>query len=262
MQGHAQGYERTREALLEAALAHVPFEGWSPATFRTARREAGIDPASARAACPRGAVDLALAFHERGDRRMEKRLRAEALEEMKVRERITHAVRVRVEAIEDREAARRAAALFSMPHLAAEGARLIWNTADAIWTATGDTSNDVNWYTKRATLSGVYGSTVLYWLGDESPGAADTWSFLDRRIGDVMTFERVKGTVSGNRVLKTLFAGPLWALGRVRAPHRMPRGDMPGLWPEGDAAPAAHGARSPDDAGAGGGDPPGDPQHG
>ena len=258
-----QGYERTREALLEAALAHVPFEGWSPATFRAALRETDTPPAAARAACPRGAVDLAVAFHERGDRRMEKRLLADALEEMKVRERIAHAVRVRVESIDDREAARRAAALFSMPHMAAEGARLVWSTAGAIWTACGDTSEDVNWYTKRATLSGVYGSTVLFWLGDESPGSADTWSFLDRRIGDVMTFERVKGTVAGNPVLKTLFAGPIWALGRVRAPARAPRGDMPGLWPEPGADTS--GPDDPDAAdarAAPGNDAPGSPQHG
>ena len=251
-------YERTREALLEAILPHVPFEGWSPAAFRRAARESDVGEAAARAACPRGAVDLAVAFHERGDARMAARLRAEALEDMRVRERITHAVRTRIETIGDREAARRAAALFSMPHLAAVGARLIWNTADAIWIACGDASDDVNWYTKRATLSGVYGSTVLYWLGDESPGDVETWGFLDRRIEGIMAFERTKGTVAGNRALRTLFAGPIWALGRVRAPSRMPRGDMPGLWPD----PPEAGATEPDPDARTPDGPPGDPQHG
>ena len=232
-----QEYERTTEALLDAALPHVAFEGWSPAVFRAARRDADIGEGAARAACPRGAIDLAAAFHRRGDRRMEAALQAEPLEEMKVRERVTHAVRTRIEAIEDREAARRAATLFSMPHLAPEGARLIWETADAIWVVCGDSSDDVNWYTKRATLSGVYGSTVLYWLGDESPGAADTWDFLDRRIADVMSFEKVKGTMAANPLLRTVFAGPIWALGRIKAPPRMPRGDMPGLWPEAEDDP-------------------------
>ena len=250
-------YERTRETLLDAALPHVPFEGWSPSVFRAAVREAGLSPAAARAACPRGAVDLAVAFHERGDRRMDARLMAEALEEMRVRERITYGVRARVEAIGDKEAARRAAALFSMPHMAAEGARLIWTTADAIWTACGDASDDVNWYTKRATLSGVYASTVLFWLGDESEGSADTWSFLDRRIGDVMSIEKAKGAVAGNPVLRTLLAGPLWALGRVRAPARMPRGDMPGLWPGRPDAATDEPEGPPDGSGRAG-----DPAHG
>ena len=241
-----QEYERTREALLDAALPHVAFEGWSPAAFRVARRDAGIGEAAARAACPRGAADLAVAFHERGDRRMEAALLAEPLEEMKVRERIAHAVRTRIEAIGDREAARRAATLFSMPHMAAEGARLIWGTADAIWAACGDASDDVNWYTKRATLSGVYGSTVLYWLGDETSDNHETWEFLDRRIGDVMSFEKLKGSVAGNPVLRTVLAGPLWALGRIKAPPRMPRGDMPGLWPEPEAeAPSDEAGEGP-----------------
>ena len=240
-----QEYVRTREVLLDAALPHVAFEGWSPSAFKAAWRESGLGEAAARAACPRGAVDLAVAFHERGDRRMEAVLRADALEEMRIRERITHAVRVRVEAIGDKEAARRAATLFAVPHMAPEGARLIWSTADAIWIAAGDASDDVNWYTKRATLSAVYGSTVLYWLGDESPGAAETWSFLDRRIEDVMNFERFKGTAGSNPVLRTVLAGPLWVLGRVKAPPRMPRGDMPGLWPDPSGPPSD----GPDDPG-------------
>ena len=65
---------------------------------------------------------------------------------------------------------RRGTTLFALPHHAAEGAKLIWGTADAIWTALGDTSDDVNWYTKRATLSAVYGSVVLFWLGETEAG--------------------------------------------------------------------------------------------
>ena len=246
-----QEYERTRDALLDAALPHVPFDGWSPSVFRTAIGEAGLAPAAARAACPRGAVDLAVAFHERGDARTVERLRAEALDEMRVRERVTHAVRVRIEAIEDRDAARRAAALFALPHLSALGARLIWGTADAIWTACGDTSRDANWYSKRATLSGVYGSTVLYWLGDDSSDHAETWAFLDRRIDGIMSFERVKGAVAGNRAFRTVFAGPLWALGQVRAPSRMPQRDMPGVWPDAPSTPPRDGPEPDTDDGDG-----------
>jgi hypothetical protein len=90
---------------------------------------------------------------------------------------------------------------FALPQYAADGARAIWGTADAIWEALGDASDDYNWYTKRATLSAVYGATVLYWLGDESPENRDTWAFLDRRIEDVMRIEKVKAEVQKNPVL-------------------------------------------------------------
>ena len=91
-------------------------------------------------------------------------------------------------------------ALIVIVSAAAEGARAVWATADLIWTTLGDSAQDVNWYTKRATLVAVYGTTLLYWLGDDSVGAEATWAFLDRRIADVMAFEKVKAQVGDNPV--------------------------------------------------------------
>lgn len=218
-----------KDSLLEAALMHVAFDGWTEATFRAAVADSGIDPVLARAICPRGAVDLAVAFHKQGDQAMLDRMAAEDLSLLRYSERVTAAVRFRLEAVADREAVRRGTTLFSLPQHAAEGAALIWGTADAIWTALGDSSDDVNWYTKRATLSGVYGATVLYWLGDDSPGYEKTWEFLERRIDGVMRFEKFKGAVRGNPLMKPFLAGPDWLLGRIHAPKPAGEG-MPGHW--------------------------------
>lgn len=220
------GVEETKDRLLDAALLHVPFDGWSEATFRAAVQDADVDPALARATCPRGAVDLALAFHARGDAAMLTRLKATDLTGMRFRDKIATAVRFRIEAVTDKEAVRRGSALFALPVYAADGARAIWATCDAIWTALGDGSEDINWYTKRATLSGVYSATVLFWLGDDSPGHHDTWEFLDRRIDNVMQFEKLKADVQKNPLLKPFLAGPNWLAARVRAPA--PRSDLPG----------------------------------
>ncbi|MEP2533008.1 COQ9 family protein [Shimia sp.] len=213
--------------LLDAAALHVPFDGWSETTFEAAVAECDVDPVVAHALFPRGAVDLAVAFHKQGDSLMSAQLAAQDLSEMKIREKITHAVRVRLEICPDREVVRRGSTLFALPKYAPTGAELIWGTADAIWTAIGDTSEDVNWYTKRATLSGVYGATVLYWLGDDSEGHEATWAFLDRRIENVMQFEKVKAQMR-NGPLGKLMSGPLQAMGRIRAPS--PMRDMPGQW--------------------------------
>lgn len=221
-----------RTKLLDAALLHVTFDGWSEETFRAASRDAGIDPALAKVLCPRGAVDLAIAYHERADAEMLHRLETEDLPALRLRDRIATAIRFRIEAIHDREAVRRGTALFSLPPYVADGARLIWGTADRIWTALGDNADDINWYTKRATLSAVYSSTVLYWLGDDSPEYARTWAFLDRRIEGVMQFEKFKAQVNKNPLLKPLFAGPNWALSWVKAPTRVPNTDLPGSWSE------------------------------
>ncbi|MEP3686061.1 MAG: COQ9 family protein [Sulfitobacter dubius] len=218
-----------KDQLLNAAMMHVPFDGWSPATFNAAIKDSGLDPALARAVCPRGAVDLAVAYHRRGDAKMLEGLAQADLSQMRFRDRIAKAVRLRLEA-GDREAIRRGSTLFALPHHAPEGAGLLWETCDKIWTALGDTSDDVNWYSKRATLSGVYSATLLYWLGDTSEGHQATWSFLDRRIDDVMQIEKLKAQVRDSPTLSRLMAGPNWLLSHIKAPRGQRDPNLPGRW--------------------------------
>lgn len=222
--------EAPKEKLLQAILPHVPFDGWSEASFQAAITDAGVSPGIARATCPRGAVSLAIAYHEAGDAAMLQALAATDLQDMRFRDRVALAVRLRLEAVEDNELVRRGATLFALPQYAADGAQLVWGTADKIWQALGDSSDDINWYTKRATLSGVYSATVLYWLGDESEGHEATWAFLDRRIDGVMRIETLKAQVRNNSMLSRVLAGPMAILGRVRAPQRPAQTGMPGRW--------------------------------
>jgi ubiquinone biosynthesis protein COQ9 len=223
-------YLSIKEQLLDAALDHVPFDGWSDATFQAAVRDAGVDSTMAAAVCPRGAVYLAIAYHQRGDALMLARLADADLSEMRFRDRIAAAVRFRLEVVEDKEAVRRGTTLFALPTHAGDGAKLIWGTVDAIWTTLGDTSEDVNWYTKRATLGTVYSATVLYWLGDTEPDYAPTWAFLDRRIDNVMQIEKVKAQVRDSPTLSKLMAGPNWLLGQIKAPQPQGGADLPGRW--------------------------------
>jgi ubiquinone biosynthesis protein COQ9 len=227
----AAPYEIAKLELLEAALMHVAFDGWSDATFKAAVQDSGMDIGLAKSVCPRGAIDLAIAFHKCGDDAMIAAVKAADLSEMKFREKVAFALRVRFELIMDKEAVQRGTTLFALPHLAADGAKLIWGTADAIWTVLGDTSEDVNWYTKRTTLSGVYASTVLYWLGDDSDETQATWNFIDRRIENVMQFEKVKARVNSNPAISKLMAGPNWLMSQIKAPTQFsPPPDFPGMW--------------------------------
>ena len=214
--------------LLEAIQPHVPFDGWSEEAFRAAVSDAGLDLSAARAACPRGAVNLALAFHAAGDGEMVRRLGAMDLQSLRFRDRVAMAVRTRLELIEDKELVRRGATLFALPPYAADAARSLWGTASLIWDTLGDTSEDLNWYTKRATLSGVYSATVLFWLGDDSPGHQRTWVFLDRRIEDVMRIEKLKAQVNENPLGRLLMAGPNAVSAMVRRPKRPPEAGLPG----------------------------------
>ncbi len=209
---------KTRDSVLDAALPNVAFDGWSETLLRNAISDASVDPTEAKMAFPRGAIDLAAESHRRDDHRMIEQVNRNP-DVLRMREKIAKAVRIRLEiAGEYEDAVRRAAALFALPLNTAEGARLTWGTADAIWTAVGDTSTDYNWYTKRMTLSGVYSATLLYWLGDTSLDKEATWRFLDRRIDDVMRIEKVKAMARNNPLAKFALAGPRALLSRVKAP--------------------------------------------
>lgn len=213
--------------LLDAIVPHVAFDGWSDAALAAAIRDCAMDPALARTLCPRGAIDLAISFHQQGDQGMIAALAAADLDGLRFRDKVAQAIRLRLAAIPDKEAVRRAAALFALPHMAADGARLIWGTADAIWLALGDQADDLNWYTKRLTLSGVYASVVLFWLGDDSFDGQATDAFIDRRIADVMQVEKIKAQLRDQPLLRPLaqvFAG-------IRAPRAAAADpDLPGYW--------------------------------
>ena len=211
--------EDARIRLMAAALPNVAFDGWSHVTLQAAIVESGVDPDLARLAFPRGGIDLALGFHRQMDRILEGALPQSELDAMRIRDRITYCVRKRIELVSaEREAVRRAAALFALPHNAPEGARAIWQTADTIWRMCGDDSRDYNYYSKRAILSSVYSSTLLYWLGDDDPRGTNTWEFLDRRIENVMQFEKFKAKAKENPMARAMMAIPNAFLGMVRAP--------------------------------------------
>jgi ubiquinone biosynthesis protein COQ9 len=224
MQGE-NSMEQAKDRILAAACLHAPFDGWSDATLRAALADSGVAVGLGQALFPRGGIDLAVAYHRQGDATMRDAYAATDLAALRIRDRITLAVRLRLQA-GDKELVRRGSTLFGLPHHAAEGAGLIWATADAIWTALGDASQDLNWYTKRATLSAVYAATVLFWLGDTSEGDQATWEFLDRRIENVMQFEKTKASLRENPLAKALLAGPLKLLAKVRAPQTAQ--DLPG----------------------------------
>lgn len=216
------------EKLLDAALVHVPFDGWSPETFAAAARDLDMTVSEARTIAPRGATDLAIAFHRRGDRAMVAAAKTADLGALRFSEKVAALLKLRIDAMGDREAVRRASAFFALPQNAGDGMKLIWETADHVWTTLGDTSRDVNWYTKRATLSGVWASTVLYWLGDTSENYQNTRDFIDRRIADVMAFEKVKGKLRDNPLTKPLMSLQKSIFGKVKAPDMSHLNDLPG----------------------------------
>lgn len=185
--------DELRDVLAPLLPGQAAFDGWNEKGLAAAAAQLGVPADRARLAFPGGAVDMIDAWFASIDRRMASAYSPEALIAMKIRERITALVRTRLELLApDREALRRALSLLAMPQNALLATRLGWRAVDAMWRLAGDSATDFAHYTKRMTLMGVYAATLLVLIDDERADFAETRAFLDRRIADVMRFEKLK----------------------------------------------------------------------
>ena len=168
-----------RDAALDALVAQAPFPGW---TIAALRETGGPD---ADLLFPGGPVDMVETWVDLCDRRMAPVVADRAPD----RVRAVIAARLAAERPQ-KEAVRRGLAVLSMAPGAS--ARTLARTVDAIWHAAGDRSANWNWYTKRAILAGVYASTLLFWLRDDTDADAATLAFLDRRLAGVGRIGRLR----------------------------------------------------------------------
>ncbi len=181
------------DALIEAILPDVAFDGWSRAALRAAARRLAMPAGEALALFPGGAADLVAAFSRWADRKMLDRLEALPLDALRASERIALAIGVRLEIVEPwREAVRRSLAILTLPHHAPLALRLGYETVDAIWYAAGDTATDFSFYSKRLSLAAIYGAAMLYWLDDRSEGFAETRAFVERRLAAAARLARAR----------------------------------------------------------------------
>ena len=210
--------ERLRRQLALAVGENAVFDGWTRAAVDSAATQLGIDPVQARLAMPKSQTGLIDLYLQEVDRALEGWFTPKRLEGLKIREMIRALIWRRLEIMGPaREAVRRGLAILAMPQNVPLALRISWRTADLMWRIAGDTSTDFNHYTKRMTLGAVYGSTLLVWLDDQSEGWQETSAFLDRRIDDVMRFEKWKAGWRGSadrRLSLSRF------LGRLRYPPR------------------------------------------
>jgi ubiquinone biosynthesis protein COQ9 len=185
-----------RDRLLLAVLPHVAFDGWTGSALAAGATDAGVPPVEIERLFPGGVAELIAHLGDWIDRQMAAGLATRDLAELRLRERVALAVRLRLEALgPHREALRRTLSWLALPQNVPLAAGRLYRAVDAVWCAVGDRSVDFSFYTKRALLAGVVSATTLYWLQDESEDCAATWGFLDRRIADVMRIPALKGRV-------------------------------------------------------------------
>ncbi len=210
--------DEIRLALAPAIGRNAAFDGWTPAAVTAAANEIGVDPDVAALAVKGNAMTLIDAWIDGIDLELARRLPPEKLNAMKIRARITALLATRMEIMApDREALRRAMAIMAMPQNLAKATKIGWRSADRMWRLAGDTASDFNHYTKRMTLSAVYGSLLVVFVNDESEDFAEARAFLDRRIDNVMQFEKVKAQAKARREYVPSFSR---FIGRLRYPAK------------------------------------------
>ncbi len=210
--------DEIREAVAPRLVSHAAFDGWNDKAVESAAMEVGVDADLAKLSLKGGAMALIESWIGSVDAEMAHRLPSEKLEAMKIRERITALVATRLEiAAPDREGQRRALAIMALPQNVAAAARIGWRSADRMWRLAGDMATDFNHYTKRMTLSAVYASTLAVFVNDDSENFAETRAFLDRRIENVMQFEKAKAQAKKRREYMPSLSR---FIGRLRYPPR------------------------------------------
>lgn len=194
----------TLDEMIEAIAPKLPqnaaFDGWNKHSLFAAADELRIDHDVAQLAYDSAnmrsnslSMKLVESWIAYVDAEMERRLPPEKLAKMKIRERITALLITRLEISQyHREAQRRALSLMVLPGNIRLSFKLGWNSADHMWRLAGDTATDYNHYTKRAILSSIYSAILMNFINDESENFAETRAFVDRRIENVMQFEKAK----------------------------------------------------------------------
>lgn len=210
--------ENLRLKLALAVGENAAFDGWSQKAVDSAAAQTGIDPAQARLAFPKQPAQMVDAYIQGVDAALMAHFTPERIQAMKVRDRIRTLIWYRLELMAPaREAVRTGLSILAMPLNVPLALTASWRSADLMWRLAGDTATDYNHYTKRLILSGVYGSTLLVWLDDASEGWMETGAFLDRRLADVMRFEKWKANWKGDELHRPSLTR---FLGRLRYPAR------------------------------------------
>ena len=207
-----------KDDLVRAMLIHVPFDGWSDASIIAAAQECGISDDEARLLLPGGAIDAIDHFIDLADRDM-----AVALDKLESRPTgitsiIREAILSRLDgAAPHREAVVSALRVLARPQHAPLAARTLYRTVDRIWRLTGDGAVDFSFYTKRATLAGVYSATLLYWVANPSADRQRTEAFLDQRLREVALIPKISAPAQKAAAMGIKMAGRI--LGRMPQRH-------------------------------------------
>ncbi|MGH0150263.1 UNVERIFIED_CONTAM: hypothetical protein FKN15_055501, partial [Acipenser sinensis] len=187
----AEDYETEEQLqirILAAALEFVPKHGWSVEAIAEGAQALGLSPAAA-GMFSNGTGDLILHFIAQCNSNLSEKLAAQyklvQLGQTELYLNLKDSIYCT------------AMSILLLPHNIPESLKHLSILVDDIWYYAGDRSSDLNWYTRRAALTGIYNTTELVMLQDSSPDFEETWKFLENRVKDVKILKGVdKGSIN------------------------------------------------------------------
>ena len=175
-----------KDKIIDAALKNINFDGWSKDSILTGFKAHSIDEKSYDDLFPRGIIDVVLHFGDFTDRQMINLYEKNDNKDLRMPEKIKSLLLVRFEILKPyKEAVRRSIGILALPNNSKLALKAMYNSTDEIWKAAGDRATDFSFYTKRATLAGIYSSSLMYWLGLSDPDLKNVEQFIDRRLDNV-----------------------------------------------------------------------------
>lgn len=185
-----------RDDFLSHFLKHVIFDGWTKKAIQHTLNEMEQTETDLYLLFPGGLHQIAEYWLQKNNENMERQFIRSNNDALKIREKIALLVKLRLENnTQHKEAIRSLLVFYADPFNKWKGLRSLYETVNKMWYLAGDNATDWNFYSKRALLSYVYMTTLVYWLNDHSKDNLETNEFLDRRIAEVMKIPSLLGNI-------------------------------------------------------------------
>ncbi|AAF82225.1 Contains similarity to a HSPC326 mRNA from Homo sapiens gb/AF161444. EST gb/AI997162 comes from this gene [Arabidopsis thaliana] len=184
-------FQEEQARVLSASLRHVPRLGWTEEAMMAGSRDVGVSPSIVGSFSRKEAALVEFFMDECLQLLMDRIDSGLDLQNLIPSERISKLIRIRLEMqvpymSKWPQALSIQAHPLNVPTSFKQRAMLV----DEIWHAVGDGASDLDWYVKRTILGGVYSTTEIYMLTDDSLEHRDTWAFLDDRVKDAFDLKK------------------------------------------------------------------------
>lgn len=184
-----------RSQILDAALKHVPAEGWSRQAIVLGAEEAGF-PSEVHGMFPSGGYELVSHFVAKCNTDLLKHMQAETNNGQKdvadPLDFLVRAVKFRLQMIAPYKSNwPQALALIALPPNVPTALAQVLTMVDDMCYYSGDRSVDFGWYTRRVGLATIFKMVEIFMLQDSSPDHQETWKFLKNRMDEAAQIQMV-----------------------------------------------------------------------